>query len=1184
MTSKDALKARLATWLSVHGEDRALPPPVSVPALPAVRPEVLNATPAAAAALGGLPLFKPWRRALPVAASLLTGMEAGSGGAIFKKLQTLRSPPASAELALEWFSAIHLLPHNLWDLGMEGFFQLAGTLSENGGPSDEPGLGSALASWYRVLRSCGDGNLGEDAASFCLDLAGFWPGHFAYLCDRLSSGGEEVHEALKKAAAFKNVSENNRAVLLDFAADLGWLYRGDEFAPLWEIVARRGMPIYRRIAEGMAPMGSIRFYCGAMRALQKKRGIDELLSEERVHRAMVLFRTDEVDVVASVLKSSPVACSYLDSQMEIDLAIDLFSILTSGTENPSSLGEDFIEMVDSAQKGITYQGLVKFLSVMQGRVEGEPLAFVSGYLTDAGEKSFYTAVDAMRMYRITEVVFSVGRTADRRSLRTVFRALDGAPSGRRGLALLERALSRRGSHLPHLAAVASLLVRAAPDDDAAAYLNRARGMADVFSLLTPVDRGKLSSGLAPAWMEKLLDAEPEAEKTVIQFLGRVEDPSRRLRFLDMVVAPLMQEVSASDPLFSDCLAFAVTGYNSAPEQDRLREAENLTLQRVFRAGGRVAALDVLMQDFLAMPGLSRHRSEELLAGIRAICDRFSRQAVWQEGFDRIFSNFLEEGIRRILNAFMEVPDSLDTVDSGFIARLADRLMPVRHAGASVSTGAGRSAMAFFTQVLPESVFFYHRCLDQLAGFLEKAIDMAQRSIGGIPAGEEFLSHLAGEIQESRALEFSTSLDAWLRGNPAPTAETDNFNPEEILGSWYGIHEAREVPRKRLGGVAALVTSSQTRREELLKLCSVLSAGLASTGVPGGDQLDFHCDRQALMKLKATLGDRRDLLDLFISIRRGRVQPGDEKAVAELSMAAEDTGGDPVHAWALRNLPPLLNCALMMMLAEPADPEKALAIAASIVEVVDFMGSEGASELLLMVAGCLSAAAFPGQAPDLLERQLFGPMWKTRALDRIELFLAGRSQRRRLLELLLERLRLESGTPERVSFIRRYGTMFICVWGYVLEKPFPDTEKIMTEVLSGSWVFTDGGNQPQYPAALQEIHDLVRDEVRKRKHAFGVVSMEEAREISADMRRKYRDNADSVAILLRWTVDPAREDLLRLLEENETLLQAVSTDHELLHLLDMFGGNKEIMGRAAGLAADPAKLKKSLSDFSRRRDD
>jgi hypothetical protein len=1179
MTRKDALKRKIATWLSVHGEASCSPPPVSIPALPRVQREYASSSPATTDALLSLPLFAEWRNSVSVMASLLTGMETDAAGELFGRIQQTLSAPTSEKLALQWFSAVHLLPQNLWSLAVEGFFQLAESLPEKTNSSGITDLSTSLASWFRVLRSCGDESITEEAVVFCLDLAGFWPGHFPYICDRLASGGNEVFEALKKAVDYQGVSEENKAVLMDFAADMGWLYPLTEFAPLWEIVATRGMPIYRRISEGMASMGSLRFFCGAMNALKKRRPIDELLSEERVHRAMVLFRSDDPATVAAVLKSSPVACNHIDSQMEIDLAIEMLSICPSGSENPNHLGEQFVEMVYMSQKGITYQGLVKFLSSMNGRVDGEALLFVCEYLVDTEGNSAYTAVDVLRMYHITEKVLSVGRMPDRRSLRTVFRALDGAPSGRRGLALMERAMTREGPHQTHLAAVASLLARAAPDEDAGFYISRTASIAGVFSLLTPVDRNKLSSGLAPTWMERFLDSEPEAEKIVFGFLGSVKDPSRRLRFLDMVVAPLMQEVGVSDPLFKDCLAFAVTGYNTAPEQDRLREAENLTLQRVFRAGGRVAALDTLMKDYLTLPGLDRHRSEELLSGIRAICDRFSRQAVWQEGFDRIFSSFLDRGIRDILNAYMEVPDALDRVDSSVIARLADTLMPARSTEASVSTEVGRSAMAFFADILPESIFFYHRQPEMLPGFLEKAIELSQRSIGGIPAGEEFLRHLGKDILQSRALEFSTSLEAWLQGRAIPTVETDNFKPDQILKSWTLTHEAREAPRRRIGGVAALLSSVHSRKEELIRICSILGSGLVSAGVPGAESLDYHCDRQGLIRLKGFLGEGRDPLDFFIALRKGKSLRGCGKAEAELRETIRSTGADPVYSWALKTLPPILNCSLMILLAESTDLDKALDTAEGIVEVLDFLGADSASEILLMIADCLSTAVFPGQASGLLEKHLFAPMWKTRALDRIELLLAGRKERRKLLELLLERLSLEGGTPEMVRFVRQFGNMFICVWGFILEKPFPNADRVLASALGQSWIFAGGSEAPPFPAALQDIHDRVRDEVRKQKHAFGVVSMEEAREISADMRRKYRDNADSVAILLRWTVDPSREDLLRLLEENEKLLQAVSTDQELLHLLDNYGNNSEVMEKAASLAGDPLELKKSLQALS-----
>ncbi len=1180
MTGKDALKQKLATWLSLHDDDSDAAPETSVPGLPSLKPEMLLPAAVVAEALEPLPLFRAWKKALPPAASLLTGMDTGAE-TLFEKLQSVGTPPASETVAAEWFSAVHLLPRNLWSLGMEGFFLLAETLSEAAASRGEYGLPEALAGWFRVLRYCGEGNLGVEAASFCLELAGLRPRHFGYLCDRLVSGGEEVHEALKKAARFGNVSEPNRVVLLDFAADLGWLYSGLEFEPLWQMVARHGKPFYQRIARGIAPIGSMRFYCGAMTALGRKKDIGELLAEGRVHRAMALFQAEDADAMAAVLASSPVACARLDSQMEIDLAAELLSTRPFGTENPFRLGELFIKMVDSAQKGVTYQGLMKFLAGMKGRIEGEAVSFVSGYLSWAGKGCAYTPVDVMRMYGITDAVLSAGRKHDRKSLRTVFRALDGAPTGRQGLEFLEKAVSLQGIHQPHVAAVASLLVRAAPDDDAAVHLQRIPEIAAVFSLLTPVDQGKLSSGLAPAWMEKLLDSEPEAGETVVQFLARIQDPSRRLRFLDMIAAPVMQEVNPSDPLFMDCLGFAVKKYNSAPEQDRLREAESLTLQRVFRAGGRVAALDKLMQDFLALPGLSGQRPKELLSVIREICNRFSRQAVWQEGFDEIFTSFLENGIRRILNGFMEVPDALDVLDSKAIGDLADATLPSGTGGMRLSTGSGRSAMTFFGEVLPESVHFYRSRPEKLAGFLGSAIKLCQKSVGGMPAGEEFLLHLSREIQENRAMEFSSGLEAWLHGIPASTAEVDHLDPEEVFTAWAGIHEAREAPRKRIGGITALLTSSPSRRDDLMNVCSILSAGLAVSGVPGGADLDYRCDRAALIRLKSLLGKGRDIWDFLIAVRRGRLLPGDERAAVELAKAGRRSGGDQVNAWAQKTLPPLLNCALMMQMSEDSDPGRALANAEAIVEVVGFLGAENASELLLMVSNCLSSAVFPGQSPELLERLFFTPLWKTGGLNRIELLLTGRTRKKRLLDVLLDRLALEAGTPERVSFIRRYGPMFVSIWGYILEEPFPNTEESFSKALADSWIFSGAGTDPRYPEALREIYDLVRSEVKRRKHATGVVTMEEAREISADMRRKYRDNVESVAILLRWTVDPSREDLLRLLEEHEKLLQAVSSDQELLHLMDRFGGMRDVIGNVSAAASDPLQLKRILMDLAGR---
>ncbi len=128
----------------------------------------------------------------------------------------------------------------------------------------------------------------------------------------------------------------------------------------------------------------------------------------------------------------------------------------------------------------------------------------------------------------------------------------------------------------------------------------------------------------------------------------------------------------------------------------------------------------------------------------------------------------------------------------------------------------------------------------------------------------------------------------------------------------------------------------------------------------------------------------------------------------------------------------------------------------------------------------------------------------------------------------------------------------------------------------SWIFSGTGSSTKKPVVeISETVELVQDVFRRVKYGSGIVSASEAGEISSDMRRKYRDNADSVAIILRWTVDPAREGLLQLLEESQLLLQAAGTDAELMKLLDMHGARSGFLKEAQPYSENPSALKKYL---------
>ena len=82
-----------------------------------------------------------------------------------------------------------------------------------------------------------------------------------------------------------------------------------------------------------------------------------------------------------------------------------------------------------------------------------------------------------------------------------------------------------------------------------------------------------------------------------------------------------------------------------------------------------------------------------------------------------------------------------------------------------------------------------------------------------------------------------------------------------------------------------------------------------------------------------------------------------------------------------------------------------------------------------------------------------------------------------------------------------------------------------------------------------------------------------------MRRKYRDNANTVAILIKWTQDSSRSDLLALVEAHQPLLEAVSRDSELINMIDNLWSIGKARLYIRSLADRPDKLKKRLVRFT-----
>jgi hypothetical protein len=201
--------------------------------------------------------------------------------------------------------------------------------------------------------------------------------------------------------------------------------------------------------------------------------------------------------------------------------------------------------------------------------------------------------------------------------------------------------------------------------------------------------------------------------------------------------------------------------------------------------------------------------------------------------------------------------------------------------------------------------------------------------------------------------------------------------------------------------------------------------------------------------------------------------------------------------------------------------------------------------------------------------------------RLELLVAGMSNQEELLDNLLDRLSMEGEITGQVSFLRWFGLLFLVIEEAVMKAA---TEKAaghhIKDALQESWVFNSHlERQGPFINTVRETAEIAEEVFQHIRQRKGVITAAEAEEISIQMRRKYRDNADSVAILLRWTLDPSREPLLVLLEDSQPLLQAISTDTELLRMIDVLGDRADFVEIAQPYAGDPARLKKKLKELA-----
>jgi len=1185
------LTRKMEYWLQVN---EPVQPPAPVPAiesrLPRIEVDVSLVDPRIVGRLSDLRVFsnEAWNDTCKIISLVIARLETEASERLEESLAAISAPPPIApKLAKQWFSCVNKLYPEAVETAIMGFFRIVWMWERLGGA-----LGSSLevmlAYFFKALQALGESAMTAPAAHILINLAKRWPERLCYWLDRTSSGGLDVILAMKRAQILlPEAVPSSRETLLDFAADMGWRFLDEEDMPLWRAIGRRGELLYRRLRSYSIPTPYLKLLSGILGALEKKDGVESHLSEIRLETASRVFQENDLDLLASVLDNQPRIQRELDALTETEIAVEIIS-LKGMIRNPVLTSREIIEFVSISGGTLKTKNLQKFLKSLNGSINEDQIHAAVTYARKLDSEEREDLTDSFfRAFLLIGRVLS-GRELDygiRNSIKRVFSSVLACSKPDRAVEILENALDSPGMDPDYVFITGSLLIRSSPEVETAEVLEKMVMASNLLLTLHTEDLIRITSGLPPFWFKTLSDKGSDALKQVTISLEEIDEKRRRGRFLDHIVSPLLEELDPEDSAFSECLSAAVMDYNRADTTSKLREAERSTLQRLFRAGNRTESLDVAMAALLKIPGLEGDRATVLLEMQRKICGELSRQEVWQEKTNKAVSLFFDQGLNSIIRAFVDYPEVLDCLSLEGIETLLQKFM---YTGSGTDGQLSRwqieTGTKFFGRVFPLAVELFGKEPKQLLPFLESIAEEAVHLSQGVPAGSEFLSEASFSLEHRVIEEYTIRLESWLAFKATPPLRIDENWAGEFYKRWSSDQEAETGIEKEATRTAQFLTTRRDLRKTFVTLSGELFTALSKSSLYEKEEMIKKSWEAGIASFSAAMGST-DLLEVFRAFEKGSDTLSPQQMdTAEKFFLEEGNprGENPCTFWRRNVFSQFCNCLINMLMLDTNKETELILLLNGFQEVIEFLGAESPSGILAALGKSLSGTAVKttADANRIMERQLFRPLWRRRAMFRLELLVAGMSDQEQLLDNLLDRLSMEGDIIRQVSFLRWFGLLFLVI-EVATGKAGEDMDAgyNIREALKESWVFNPHlERHGPFIDTVRETAEIAEEVFHFIRQKKGVVTAIAAEEISIQMRRKYRDNADSVAILLRWTLDPSREPLLVLLEDNQPLLQAASSDTELLRLLDVHGAKPEFMEVTQTFAGNPDLLKRKLKEM------
>lgn len=1142
-----------------------------------------------------------WKAAGNALAHLLTTIKDRDVDKLLKHLSNMQTPPPIIEdAAVKWFAALTNLPSDAVVVAVQEFFHLSWVWNQIG-PRTGLVFDDLMSLLYKVFfvlaETPGDLSLAENLIHEGIR----WPERFGFMLERTRIGGGNIVRALQRAAeVMKTAPPVVRGTLIDFAVETGWYLLTKDDSPVWRAIGRNGESLFRKMRGFSTKIETIRTLSGFLGKLEESEQLQPLLEDAMKSVVTdVVGSTTEQEMEEIVGSISEQAKETLKRRAERNINFDIIDLPLTESGTSFKYGRAIAEMFLFAGAGRAFYNSFRETYSIAIETEDNNLVIMISRLARERSGTEYLENSKTEFYIDfipIALQFLKGKTSNieiRRVVNSVGSLMDSILSQVDPEAALESMnnyLAEVEISYDKLLPTLILLISSTKIVKFPDLITKSEVFVGILDLLDVTCRKRLLEGEQTEWLTPLAEEPIDLARLIMRTLGIINREDLRGRFMDKVIAPLLQGTDAKDPIFTELISTAVSTYNREMSIDQLRKEETSLLGKLFRAEDRSKALKQTMENLLRIPGIEEKKANDLIYSSKMLCDILSQQAVWIEKTGhRIFSKFLSYGLTAFVKTLVEHPDVAEKITGSFMRHMLDTIIPSKETeDSNVALWQLKTAAMYFGKTIPFTTELIADRPDTLIPYFIEISELCVASKYGEPAGAEFLSWMSHRLESELISEFARKLN-----EDTPYAEfNEQFDATGLMGKWRSIRDASSEIIKDMVESLQVLSSNPMYRQILLREGRKLIEGFIEHGC--GDIISGYSGQTSsdeIQKLRK-IAKGGDIIDIFRVLENDSEEDSAGEIPEEVRNYFQEQSHPPgqnvCRYWRKNVFSTLENVLLDIILLcdDKKSLEKIELMIDDFVEITGYLGADDDFKpdiILTALEKSLSRSGSTGKltvsaAVKNLDKNVYKLMWLRKATRKATQSVSGYIPGRKISIRLFDRMSREKSAQQQILFMKHFGRIFASLESEIMKRK-PSEIKSVRSVLEHIWIFNPDAAKPG------TVVETARDAVETVTQFFleiatrtGEVTAPQAGAISLGMRRKYRDNANTVAILIKWTQDSSRSDLLTLVEGHQPLLEAVSRDSELIQMIDNLWSIGKARLYIRSLADRPDKLKKRLIRF------